>query len=68
MYKLFKAMHSDIEKLYNEHHQLNKGIQELKSVVANSNNSGSSKKKQRVLDYDSSWLMVCKFSFKYILL
>ena len=59
MYKLFKAMHTDIKKLCNENYELNKEIHELKSIVTNSNNSGGGKKKQNVLDYDSSWFTVC---------
>ncbi|GBB90632.1 hypothetical protein RclHR1_17650002 [Rhizophagus clarus] len=37
MYKLFKVMHADIRKLCDENHELRKGIQILKSMVANSN-------------------------------
>jgi len=51
-------MHIDIKKLYNENQELQKEICELKSIVTNSNIGGSNKKK-RILNYDTSWLMVC---------
>ncbi len=55
-------MHIDIKKLYNENQELQKEICELKSIVTNSNIGGSNKKK-RILNYDTSWLMVCIFLY-----
>jgi hypothetical protein len=59
---LFKVMHSDIKKLCNEYQELRKEVIELKSIVVNSN-SGGGKMKKNMLDYDSSWLMVCTVIF-----
>jgi len=60
IYKLFKAIHADIKKLYNENQELKKEVCELKSTVVNSNLGGNNKKNM-VLNYDSSWLIVCIF-------
>ena len=54
-------MHSDVRKVYDGNCEIKKEIQEMKSIVANSNtNAGGSTNKKRALDYDSSWLLVCK--------
>ena len=65
MYKLFKVMHTDIKRLCNENQNLKKEICEIKSMASSSNLGGN---KKRVLDYDSSWLMVCSKFFYCCLL
>ncbi|GBB85863.1 hypothetical protein RclHR1_12300006 [Rhizophagus clarus] len=67
MYKLFEVMHTDIRKLCDENHELRKGIQELKSMVVNSN-SGRSKIKRNILDYDISWLIPYTDTIKDVIL
>jgi hypothetical protein len=59
MYKLFKVMHTDIRRLCDENQKLNKEICDIKAIISNNSNLGGSKNKRKVLDYDSSWLMVC---------
>jgi hypothetical protein len=54
-------MHTDIKKLYVENCELKKEVQELKSMMANSNQGGS--KNKRRINYDSSWLMVVYYNF-----
>jgi len=60
-------MHADIRKLSSENQELKKEIQEIKSMVASSN-SGGSKIKRNVLDYDLAWLMVCNYYFLLLFL